>query len=119
MSKLIGYLTRDEVNAAIARGTPLPDDIRICQSDTEDGLPNVPLLAMVYDLDNLWQDDQPRVLRKLSGEPPACPTGVHSYSLDDEQADHLRIMGVVVRRQVSEDLFQQLAGVGVPVRRAA
>jgi hypothetical protein len=117
--RYIGYVTRDDVNAALAQQAVLPADVKVVNSDSEGGLPSAPLLGLVYDLDHLPPADRRRVVDQLSEAPPAQPVIVHSYDLDDEQAADLRLQGVEVCRHLDEGIFQRLAGVPNEKQKAA
>lgn len=108
MKSYIGYITRDEVNAALARSVALPDDVLVIDADSEQGLPNSQRLGLVYDLDHLWPADRRSLLRRLRKAPALEPVAVHSYDLSSEQTAVLLAQGVDVFHQLDDNVFQRL-----------
>jgi hypothetical protein len=106
---LIAYLTVDEVNQELARGLTAACGIRLEVLWPRDGAPDGRFAAVVYDLDSLPPGGREAVLAALTAEPLPRPVVVHSYGLEDAQAEALRGNGVALYRQLGPEVFGQAA----------
>lgn len=119
MRHYIGYITRDDVNAALAHRVELSSEFKTVHADCEDGLPNVQLVGLVYDLDCMWPEDREHVLHKLQAADVAQKVAVHSYNLDNEDIADLESRGILVYRRFVDEVFLNLADVAVDGQKAA
>ena len=104
----IAYVTTDEVNATLARRWA-----HTCSCELTPLLPrDLPQKgefdAAVFDLDHLPAEFRQRVLKNLLEGPLLNPTMVHSYNLDQRQANALRARGVFVRCRLEGGLLVKL-----------
>jgi hypothetical protein len=112
---LIGYLTLDEVNLALANelaeecGAVL---LAISPMDAPNGL----IDATVYDLDHLPPEWRKQILGELLANTALTPLAVHSFNLDEEETEALRNRGVVVLRRLERCLFTELLANMSPVQ---
>jgi hypothetical protein len=74
-----------------------------------DGAPDGRFAAVVYDLDSLPPGGREAVLAELTAGPLPRPVVVHSYGLEDAQAEALRGNGVALYRQPGLEVFSQAA----------
>jgi hypothetical protein len=58
--------------------------------------PQAPFAAVLYDLDSLPPDDRRRVVEGLLAGRSPSPAAVHSYGLEEGEAEALRARGVAV-----------------------
>jgi hypothetical protein len=106
--KRLAYQTTDGLNEATADvlaghwgGEMLPLLLR-------DPPPDGQFDAVLYDLDYLPPERRQEILAQLLAGPTHVPTGVHSFNLDEDQAEALRRQGVVVSRRLDRDLIRRL-----------
>jgi hypothetical protein len=104
----ICYVSLDDVNQRLAADTveEFGATVDFCASQAE--LPVVPCDAVMYDLDNLPNDDRRHILDELSSGPAKRVSAMHSYNLPAGDADTLRRNGVVVRRRLQRNWLTHL-----------
>jgi hypothetical protein len=108
--KVLAYQTTDEVHRATTDGLTANCGAQMVPLFLNDPPPNGQFNAVLYDLDYLYTEARQAVLAELLAGPPHCPTGVHSFNLDEEQEKGLRRNGVVVSRRLDAALIRRLVG---------
>jgi hypothetical protein len=105
----IAYLTIDEVNESLAVPMAAACGLDLDPRSPRDWPGPGAFDAVVYDLDYLASPLRQEVLRSLLAGPVRVPAAVHSYHLEEEEAEALRRNGVVVDRRLDVSLFEALA----------
>jgi hypothetical protein len=105
---LIAYLTVDEVNEDLALRLAEECGVTVYPLTAADPPPNGQFAAVLYDLDSLPSERREAVLAELRSGAPGCPVGVHSYDIDDGEAERLGHKGIAVGRRLESGLFTAL-----------
>jgi hypothetical protein len=103
----IAYLTTDEVNEALAREMARDCGIDLYPLAPKDGPPDTGYDAVLCDWD-FWPAELRQELLAEHVGPPDRPLAVHSYNLDETQAESLRSRGVAVHAVLRPEVFLQL-----------
>lgn len=106
--KRLAYQTTDGLNEATADLLTGQCGGQMVPLLFRDPSPDGQFDAVLYDLDYLPSERRDEVLAQLLAGPLHCPTGVHSFNLEDEQADALRRNGVVIARRLDLHLIRRL-----------
>lgn len=102
---LLAYLTTDEVNGDLAVRMAEAHGITLYSLSFQEKPLDGQFDAVVYDWDHLPVEHRQEILLHLLWSPVPCPVGLHSYNLDDEQAEALRQNGVTVFFRLDPALF--------------
>jgi hypothetical protein len=105
----IAYLTIDEVNESLAGPMAAACGLELEPRSPRDWTDPHAFDAVVYDLDFLPPRLRQEVLQPLLAGPVRVPAALHSYHLEEEEAETLRRNGVVVERRLDVWLFEALA----------
>ena len=111
MEKVI-CVTHDEVNQfwlqqqADERGVPL------VLLTLRDGVPGEEHAAILLDWDSLDQERREALLSRLLSRPGSARIGLHSYSLNAQDAEDLRRKGVAVLERLDPEAVHWLLGNG-------
>jgi hypothetical protein len=92
----IAYLTTDEVNQDLALRLAADGGLTLCPRDPRDPPPDGEFDAVLYDWDSWPADQKKRVLTGLLAGPVLRPVALHSYGLEESQAEALRRNGVLI-----------------------
>jgi len=98
----IAYVSIDEVNQDIAYQLANGKTLEVLSPGDPNG--NEQWEAEIYDLDYLPDNYREEVLYDLCSWPPDVVVAVHGYNLDEKQRKALRRNGVLVARQLSQEL---------------
>jgi hypothetical protein len=101
------YLTRDEVNRAMAQLLASSRGLAISSAESLDGVHDHPNQTVIVDWDSFPTEQQQSLFAWLT-RPNAKLCCVHSYNLDDRMAAILRHRQVIVCRQLSFRLFVEI-----------
>jgi hypothetical protein len=117
MHPRIDYVSPDEVDRAYAEqvaaevGTPI---VGVREESDRQEEP----AAVAYGLDHLPPEDRAALVERLKTEDAALPTAIHSYALDDRDAEALRKRGVLVGKRLDARLFKRLCNLQRPFDEA-
>jgi hypothetical protein len=104
----VAYLSIDPVHQALATALAEKFRVHLYLIEPRDGLPEGPLDAVLYDLDQLPPALGRAVLEEvLAGRSPLV-AAVHSYNLEDDLVKRLACQGTIVRRRLGPKLIQTL-----------
>jgi hypothetical protein len=105
---LVAYLSYDEVNTALAEPLARRHGITLDVLQPRDAAPNGEYDAVLYDWDCWPCVRRAQAVAEWLSEAPSRPTALHSYNMEDEQAEALRRNGVVVESRLGPALFRRL-----------
>jgi hypothetical protein len=103
----IAFLTTDEVNEALALEMAQACGIDLYPLAPKDGPPDGVYDAVVCDWDS-WPAELRKELLAELDDLPHRPLAIHSYNLDEKQAEILRSRGVAVYAVLRPEVFLRL-----------
>jgi hypothetical protein len=104
----IAYLTTDQVNHTLALGMAQKCGASLVHNPPGLARTNGALIAVLYDLDHLSEQDKEAVLADHVAGPATVPVAIHSYNLGEDQLASLSAKGVIVARSLELELVRRL-----------
>jgi cytosine/adenosine deaminase-related metal-dependent hydrolase len=108
MTMRYAYLTRDEVNQALALAFAAEHGIDLDVHARHDAIEGRQYDGVLFDLDSLTDGQRDDDLAWLLAGVSSHPVAVHSYNLEEDSIKALRKQGVAVYPRLEERVFQKL-----------